>query len=58
MGTSSPISRSINPEQPQTAAQKILPHLQQELYPPMQHNLQQWSDSAVAYADEIEKLGK
>ncbi|MEM8723386.1 MAG: glycosyltransferase [Cyanobacteria bacterium P01_G01_bin.39] len=47
---------AIDPEQPQIAAKKILDHLQQELYPPVQNDLQQWSDSAVDYADEIEKL--
>lgn len=47
---------AIDPEAPQTAAQQVLEQLHRQPYPDAQTNLQKWSDSAVAYADEIEKL--
>ncbi|MEL6929580.1 MAG: glycosyltransferase [Cyanobacteria bacterium J06600_6] len=47
---------AIDPEAPEKAAQHILEQLHNQPYPDAQSNLQKWSDSAVAYADEIEKL--
>ena len=44
---------SIDPDCPQSAAGEILQQLEKQLYPPEQNQLQQWSDSAIAYADEI-----
>ncbi|MEO1671603.1 MAG: glycosyltransferase, partial [Cyanobacteria bacterium J06631_2] len=47
---------AINPDQPETAAPQILQQLNQQQHPDPQDNLQKWSDSAVAYVDEISKL--
>ena len=47
---------AIAPEEPETAAQQVLEQLNRQPYPNAQANLQKWSDSAVAYANEIEKL--
>ena len=49
---------AIDPDQPVTAAEQILQQLQQQQYPSAQDNLQKWSDSAIAYADEIAQLLK
>lgn len=47
---------AIDPDQPEIAATEVLQQLQQQEYPSVQNDLQKWSDSAVAYADEINKL--
>lgn len=47
---------AIDPDQPETAAKQILQQLKQQKHPLPQDNLQKWSDSAIAYADEIAKL--
>jgi len=47
---------AIDPDQPEIAAKHVLQKLQQQQHPSAQDDLQKWSDSAVAYADEICKL--
>jgi len=47
---------AIDPERSQSAAKQVLDRLDRQPYPDAQTNLQKWSDSAVAYADEIVKL--
>jgi glycosyltransferase involved in cell wall biosynthesis len=46
----------IDPERPESAAAKILQQLQQSPYPKTEQTWQQWKDSAIAYADEIDNL--
>ena len=47
---------AVDPDSPETSAKQVLQQLKQQSYPPAQDNLRKWGDSAVAYADEIEKL--
>ncbi|MEL6788643.1 MAG: glycosyltransferase, partial [Cyanobacteria bacterium J06607_15] len=47
---------AIDPDSPETAALQVLQQLKQQQHPDPQNDLQKWSDSAVAYADEISKL--
>ena len=47
---------AIDPDNPQAAAEQVLRQLERQSQPGAQDDLQKWSDSAVAYADEIDKL--